>query len=176
MTNFTGIFVNKNKIYHDIMSFQSTLSWNDSLFININKFQSISNILDSFSDLFCHWLRTSRMMHLEPCEVHSNAFYINGATLCNIWKVKLARPNSSWKELSNGTWFAYIHWPPGLALNKLGMSIPLCKNVCFASNVYLMYHRNLIFIYISIDLCTYRDKIIQTTCENTLDVLLNCVL
>ena len=36
------------------MSFQSTFfGANDSLFTNINKFQSISNILDSLLDLFC---------------------------------------------------------------------------------------------------------------------------
>ena len=53
---------------------------NDSLFTNINKFQSISNILHSFLDLFCDWLCTSHMIHLEPWRVHSNAFCINDTT------------------------------------------------------------------------------------------------
>ena len=49
---------------------------NDSLFTNINKFQSISNILDSFLDLFCDWLCKSHMINSEPWRVHLNALCI----------------------------------------------------------------------------------------------------
>ena len=90
---------------------------NDSVFTNVNKFQSITNILDSFLDLFCDW-----MIHFEPWRMHLNAFCINDATSCNIWKFKLFLSNSLWKELSNGIWFAYICRPPGLAL-KIGIEI-----------------------------------------------------
>ena len=39
------------------MSLQSAfLGVNDSLFANINTFESVSNILDSVLDLFCDWL------------------------------------------------------------------------------------------------------------------------
>ena len=104
------------------MSLQSTfLGTNDSLFSNVNKFQSTNNILD----LFCDWLRTSRMIHLEPWKVHSNAFCLNDATSCNIWKFKLVPSNSLWKELSKGIRFAYVRWPPGLAHNAFSQNRPI---------------------------------------------------
>ena len=119
MTSFTWICVKKNIIYCDIMSLQSTfLGMNDSVFTNINKFQSISNILDSFLDLICDWLCASHMIHLEPWTVHSDEFCINDPMSCNLWEFKLVPSNSLCKELSNGIWFAYIRWPPGLALKS----------------------------------------------------------
>ena len=101
------------------MSLQSTfLGVNDSVFTNVNKFQSITNFLD----LFCDWLCVAHMIHFELCRVHLNAFCINDATSCNIWKFKLFLSNSSWKELPNGIWFAYICQLSGLAL-KIGVDI-----------------------------------------------------
>ena len=56
-----------------------TISWryliakffgaNDSLFTNINKFQSIGNILDSLLDLCCFWLFTSHMIHFRALKI-----------------------------------------------------------------------------------------------------------
>ena len=46
----------------------------------------LNQALDSFLDIFCVWLCTSHMIHMEPRRVHLNAFCVNDAISCIIWK------------------------------------------------------------------------------------------
>ena len=87
------------KNYCDLVSLLSTyFGAYDSLITKINGFQSVTNILDLFLDLFWDWLCTSHEIHLEPRRVRSNAFCINDAASCNIWKHKLGPSISLWKS------------------------------------------------------------------------------
>ena len=58
------------KNYCNLVSLLSTyFGANDSLITKINGFQSVTDILDLFLDLFWDWLCTSHVIHLEPWRV-----------------------------------------------------------------------------------------------------------
>ena len=128
------------------MSFQSTLSWNDSVFISIKKVRSISNILGLFSRSLL-WL----IMYITHVSFRAlwSAFKCILHKWCNVMQ-HMKSEIGSFKLLVKRAlkWYMVCLYSlaPWVWLS-INLECPFlsAKNVCFVSNVYLMYHRNLIF-------------------------------